>query len=65
MHFEATGSPRAEWILENWTAMLPKFIKIFPHEYKRVLGIARKKQEVETVSSARRLRSRRLPSTSR
>jgi glutamate synthase domain-containing protein 3 len=41
-HFEATGSPRAEWILENWTRMLPKFIKIFPHEYKRVLGIARK-----------------------
>ena len=41
-HFEATGSPRAEWILENWSAMLPKFIKIFPHEYKRVLGIPRK-----------------------
>src|SRR5437879_4923618 len=41
-HFEATGSPRAEWILENWSSMLPKFIKIFPHEYKRVLGIARK-----------------------
>ena len=24
--------------------MLPKFIKIFPHKYKRVLGIARKKE---------------------
>jgi len=47
MHFEATGSPRAEWILDQWTAMLPKFIKIFPHEYKRVLGIERKKQDVE------------------
>jgi glutamate synthase domain-containing protein 3 len=42
-HFEATGSPRAKWILENWPTMLPKFIKIFPHEYKRVLGIPRKK----------------------
>src|SRR5205807_7473770 len=31
-HFEATGSPRAEWILEKWSSMLPKFIKIFPHE---------------------------------
>jgi glutamate synthase domain-containing protein 3 len=46
-HFEATGSPRAEWILEKWSSMLPKFIKIFPHEYKRVLGIVRDKQEVE------------------
>jgi glutamate synthase (NADPH) large chain len=41
-HFEYTGSPRAEWILENWSAMLPKFVKVFPHEYKRVLGIPRK-----------------------
>ena len=40
-HFEYTGSPRAEWILENWSAMLPKFVKVFPHEYKRVLGIKR------------------------
>jgi len=46
-HFDATGSPRAKWILEQWSSMLPKFIKIFPHEYKRVLGIARDKQEVE------------------
>jgi glutamate synthase (NADPH/NADH) large chain len=40
-HVEATGSPRGQWILENWAAMLPKFIKVFPHEYKRVLGVAR------------------------
>jgi glutamate synthase domain-containing protein 3 len=46
-HFEATGSPRAEWILENFTQMLPRFLKIFPHEYKRVLGIARKKPDSE------------------
>ncbi len=36
-----TGSPRAKWILENWAEMLPKFVKVFPHEYKRVLGIKR------------------------
>jgi len=40
-HFDATGSPRAKWILENWTTMVPRFIKVFPHEYKRVLGIPR------------------------
>jgi glutamate synthase domain-containing protein 3 len=37
-HVEATGSPRGEWVLENWEQMLPKFVKIFPQEYKRVLG---------------------------
>jgi len=36
-HAEATGSPRARWVLDNWEQMLPKFIKIFPHEYQRVL----------------------------
>jgi len=36
-HVDATGSPRGKWILENWEQMLPKFIKVFPHEYKRVL----------------------------
>jgi len=49
-HFEATGSPRAEWILEKWSSMLPKFIKIFPHEYKRVLCVTRVKQEVEQAT---------------
>jgi glutamate synthase domain-containing protein 3 len=41
-HAEETGSPRANWILENWEAKIPKFVKVFPHEYKRVLGIPAK-----------------------
>ena len=40
-HVEYTGSPQGKWILENWAEMLPKFVKVFPHEFKRVLGIAR------------------------
>ena len=40
-HADLTGSPRARWILDNWTEMLPKFVKVFPHEYKRVLGVPR------------------------
>jgi glutamate synthase domain-containing protein 3 len=40
-HVEATSSPRGQWILENWGEMIPKFVKIFPHEYKRVLGVPR------------------------
>jgi glutamate synthase domain-containing protein 2/glutamate synthase domain-containing protein 3 len=37
-HREFTGSPRAEYLLKNWEALQAKFIKVFPHEYKRVLG---------------------------
>jgi glutamate synthase domain-containing protein 3 len=40
-HGELTGSPRAKWILDNWAQMIPKFVKVFPHEYKRVLGVKR------------------------
>ena len=47
-HRDLTGSPRAAWILEHWADAQPRFIKIFPHEYKRVLGFARS----EAVSGA-------------
>ena len=46
-HVESTASPRGTWVLENWEQMLPQFVKVFPHEYKRVLGIPR-----ETVAVA-------------
>jgi glutamate synthase (NADPH/NADH) large chain len=39
-HVEYTASPRGKWILENWDSMQEKFLKIFPHEYKRVLHAA-------------------------
>jgi len=40
-HRELTGSPRAAWILEHWAEAQARFIKVFPHEYKRVLGVQR------------------------
>ena len=40
-HRELTGSPRAAWIFENWETTRLNFIKVFPHEYKRVLGVER------------------------
>ena len=43
-HQELTGSRRAQWILDNWAEMLPRFIKIYPHEFKRVLGVSRTQQ---------------------
>jgi glutamate synthase (NADPH/NADH) large chain len=40
-HHELTGSKRAKMILDNWSEMLPQFIKVFPHEFKRVLHVSR------------------------
>jgi glutamate synthase domain-containing protein 3 len=40
-HVAATESPRGKWILDNWHEMLARFLKVFPHEYKRVLGVNR------------------------
>ncbi len=45
-HASLTGSPRAKWVIENWDALLPKFVKVFPHEYKRVLGVPRLAERV-------------------
>jgi glutamate synthase domain-containing protein 3 len=43
-HLELTQSPRAQWILDNWSEAVSRFIKVFPHEYKRVLGVGRRQQ---------------------
>ena len=37
-HLLYTGSDRARVILENWTAYLPKFVKVMPLEYRRALA---------------------------
>jgi len=39
-HLALTGSPRAGWILDRWEELIPKVVKVFPREYKRILGIA-------------------------
>jgi glutamate synthase domain-containing protein 2/glutamate synthase domain-containing protein 1/glutamate synthase domain-containing protein 3 len=43
-HLELTGSPRARWLLDNWSESLARFVKVFPHEYKRVLGLSRRQR---------------------
>jgi glutamate synthase domain-containing protein 3 len=43
--YELTGSKRAGNILETWSEVLPRFIKIFPHEFKRVLGVTRSRYQ--------------------
>ena len=37
-HLEYTGSPLANRILNGWPEMLPSFVKVFPHEYKKALA---------------------------
>jgi glutamate synthase domain-containing protein 3 len=49
-HFEVTGSPRAKWVLDQWLKMVPKFVKVFPHEFKRVLT-QRKPAAVQTTQA--------------
>jgi glutamate synthase domain-containing protein 3 len=46
-HLEYTGSPVAAKILDNWSEMLPEFVKVMPTDYKRVLS-ERKTHEVES-----------------
>ena len=43
-HLDLTGSRRAKWILDNWSDAVSRFIKVFPHEFKRVLGVSRNEQ---------------------
>ncbi len=37
-HLRYTGSRKAKLVLDQWDAMLPKFVKVMPIDYKRVLG---------------------------
>jgi glutamate synthase (NADPH/NADH) large chain len=36
-HFRYTGSLRARMLLDNWAGLRGRFVKVFPHEYKRAL----------------------------
>ncbi|RAJ10385.1 glutamate synthase large subunit [Arenibacter echinorum] len=47
-HYNATLSPIAQRILENWEDCLPKFVRIFPEEYKQAL-IRLEKEKLETI----------------
>ena len=44
-HLEMTGSRKAATIIKHWDACLPFFVKVFPMEYRRVLGKMSKEDE--------------------
>jgi glutamate synthase domain-containing protein 3 len=50
-HFEYTASPRARFILDRWPQLIKKFVKVFPHDYKRVLGIVAHAPVKKTTST--------------
>jgi glutamate synthase domain-containing protein 3 len=51
-HATLTGSPVAKNMLDNWDKELPRFVKVFPKEYRRALGEQMsKKSESKTGSS--------------
>ena len=37
-HLELTGSANARRVIDDWDGMLPKFVKVMPYDYKRVLA---------------------------
>ncbi|MFZ2655321.1 MAG: glutamate synthase large subunit [Victivallales bacterium] len=44
-HYKITGSRKAEQILNDWENSLPLFVKVFPMEYRKVLGQMMKEDE--------------------
>jgi len=46
-HADYTGSTVAKNILDRWAEYLPKFVKVFPHEYQRVLAEQAAKRKLE------------------
>jgi glutamate synthase (NADPH) large chain len=53
-HHRWTGSLRAREIIDQWDSARAKFVKVFPHEYKRALGeINAAKQADATIAKAK------------
>jgi glutamate synthase domain-containing protein 2/glutamate synthase domain-containing protein 1/glutamate synthase domain-containing protein 3 len=47
-HIEATGSERAQYVLENWDRLQSKFVKVYPRDFRRVLE-AQKQAEAKSA----------------
>jgi glutamate synthase (NADPH/NADH) large chain len=53
-HLRHTGSTQAKRVLDNWELMVPRFVKVMPTDYKRVLQ-ARRAAKRPTESIAEQL----------
>ena len=61
-HHRWTGSLRAREILDHWAESRGKFVKVFPHEYKRALDKRSAEQQSEaTIGKARGTQAPAVP----
>lgn len=60
-HHRWTGSLRAREILDHWAAMRGKFVKVFPHEYKRVLAERAAKAEASAATDKAKASAASVP----
>ncbi len=51
-HAELTGSAAASRILDSWEASLPKFVRVIPKDYKRMLEQIRKVEQTGLTGEA-------------
>ncbi len=51
-HLRCTGSANAARVLADWDAMLPKFVKVMPRDYKRVLQERRDRERERALQTA-------------
>ena len=52
-HLVYTGSPRAQQVLGHWQEMVPRFVKVYPRDYRHVLeALARVRNEGLTGDEA-------------
>ncbi len=52
-HARYTGSARAQFVLDNWVDMLPKFRKVMPIEFRRALAeLAQREEEAAEAALA-------------
>jgi glutamate synthase (ferredoxin) len=47
-HVKYTGSERGRYVLERWSDMLPKFVKVMPVEYRRALQAMAAQERAQT-----------------
>jgi glutamate synthase domain-containing protein 3 len=47
-HVKFTGSERGRYVLERWSDMLPKFVKVMPVEYRRALQAMAAQERAQT-----------------
>jgi glutamate synthase domain-containing protein 3 len=50
-HHRWTGSLRARELLDKWEESRGRFVKVFPHEYKRALGEMAAKREAQVATA--------------